>query len=59
MSSPTIQKSKRKREIEGGDAVASFEVFRVRVRAFSLGFLEIRPSEFFGARGKVVLCGEA
>ena len=30
----------------------------MRVRAFSLGFWEIRPSEFFGVRGKAVLRGE-
>ena len=31
----------------------------MRVRAFSLGFWEIQPSEFFGARRKVALRGEA
>ena len=31
----------------------------MRVRAFSLGFWEIRPSKFFGARRKVALRGEA
>ena len=31
----------------------------MRVRAFSLGFWEIQPSKFFGARRKVALRGEA
>ena len=34
-------------------------VFRERVRDFSLDFWLIRPSEFFGARRKVVLRGKA
>ena len=46
---------------EGGKriTVAGDLVFRVRKRDFSLGFLAIRPSEFFGARSKVTLRGEA
>ena len=42
-----------------GDAVAIFSDFRERVSHFSLDFREIRPSEVFGARRKVVLRGEA
>ena len=42
-----------------GDVVAIFSDFRERVSHFSLDFREIRPSEVFGARRKVVLRGEA
>ena len=42
-----------------GDAVAIFSDFRERVSHFSLDFREIRPSEVFKARRKVVLRGEA
>ena len=42
-----------------GDAVAIFSDFRERVSHFSLDFREIRPSEVFGERRKVVLHGEA
>ena len=38
-----------------GDAVAIFSDFGERVSHFSLDFQEIRPSEVFGARRKVVL----
>ena len=36
-----------------------FDVFRERMSNFSLRSWQIRPSEFFGARRKVVLSGEA
>ena len=42
----------------GGDVVADFDFFRERVRDFSLDFWLIRPSDFFGARRKVVLHDE-
>ena len=42
-----------------GDAVAIFSDFRERVSHFSLDFREIRPSEVFEERRKVVLCREA
>ena len=59
VSSPTIEIRSQKREKGRIDAVAYFLCFSERVSSFSLDFLLIRPSEFFGARRKVALRGEA
>ena len=53
-------KKGQKREGEPeNDAVAIFGVFRERMTSLFLDSRLIRPSEFFGARRKVVLCSKA
>ena len=43
---------------ERSDSGLDILVFRERVSSFSLSFYAIRPSEFVGTRGKVVLLSE-
>ena len=52
-----LKEAKRENK-EKKEPVADFFCFRERRTSFSLEFWEIRQSEFFGARRKVVLCGE-
>ena len=55
VSSPTFIKRSQNVGKKRGDAVAIFLCFSERVSSFSLDLRAIRPSEFFGARRKVVL----
>ena len=57
MSSSNIKREKR--EKQGKDVVAIFVCFRERITSFSLDLEAIRPSEFFEARSKAALRGEA
>ena len=57
MSSSNIKREKR--EKQGKDAVTIFVCFRERISSFSLDLQAIRSSEFFGARSKAALRGEA
>ena len=57
----SFKQKKRKRAGEKGKNTYSSRIFifRERISNFSLDLRAIRPSEFFGARRKVALRGEA
>ena len=62
MHSVILFKLKKGQKREGENVRCSgygWFVFRERVRDFSLNFWLIQPSDFFGARRKVALRGEA
>ena len=56
MSYPLFKRPKE--NVRGRNSELSFFYFRERVCHFSLRSWTIRPSEFFGARRKIVLRGE-